>query len=146
MKVRCKIVDSRKLGPDERKNLDTFFNKSEDRRDLSNELTLEQEYLVYGLEWRYGYPCVYVTLYPDYSYPRIFPLYLFDIVDRRIPQGWQVFDEGINSDSIFLTYPKLGDYMFYSNLVDGEEEEEKEFQKIRAQLEAEYKSEDDFDE
>lgn len=102
-------------------------------------LTIDKEYVVYGVTVESNHAWYYLLDDDKLSFPIWYPAPLFELVSGDVPAGWKFGHHAFGPDhhSYVLSFPEWADDGgYYERLLDGDAHAEAVFQRWRGLLEA----------
>ena len=138
MRVRCiknNIFDVSDESAIER--LQKYIHLSDGQLNLE----LDADYTVYGVLFRDNSPWYYLCLDEDDEYPKPFASELFEVLDPKLSELWNLSSQlmvskKIMSEIVFSEWSE--DSMFYERLVNGDPRAIDVFQKCRVLMDKEH--------
>lgn len=123
MRIKCRIRHVDNIDVAERKKL--ILDSGYCLPDGDYNLTIGQEYTVYGILFLQNSFKYYICKYTDDEYPvPVFPDF-FEVTDYRFSRYWQLSDKLVKKH---ITYPLISfsewtnDSKFHESLIDGDED------------------------
>lgn len=137
--MRVKGVTNRYFIKDQLRSLIKESNESE---EVDLPVSLDKEYLVYGMTVKEDYVWYYIADELYNYYPRKQCSILFDVVDNKLSRYW-VYSFRKNQNYIkaipMWAYPEWAEYPdYYDKLTDGDEKEVKIWESYKLKMELEF--------
>ncbi len=139
MRVRCRTNLGKYLPED---LIDKVGGYTKDARFEA--LTIGKEYNVYAIAVLHGYLWFYLSHDYNLDYPVHKPVVLFDIVDPRVSQYWEIgfhLDKETGRKDQIIAYKEwVREPYYYGGLLEGEEREVKIYKHYKSLMDKEFQS------